>query len=140
MPGGQALSGQEQGDAIAARALALLGTPFRLGGRDPARGIDCIGLAALAVGGLADIPSGYRLRSIGLTRWRSWFAAHDFTEVAGKRVPGDLCLAMTAPLQAHLLVAVKGGFVHAHAGLRRTLFLPGQCPWPIDSTWRARSD
>ncbi|WP_420606227.1 peptidoglycan endopeptidase [Novosphingopyxis sp.] len=123
--------------AIAERALALVGTPFRLGGRDPASGIDCIGLAALALGGADDVPSGYALRGGDGARWHRWFEGRGFAKIAGGG-PGDLCLVRAAPLHFHLLVAVTGGFVHAHAGLRRTVFLPGASLWPIDSFWRLK--
>ncbi len=34
---------------LAAAALNLIGTPFRLHGRDPATGLDCVGLVAEAM-------------------------------------------------------------------------------------------
>jgi lipoprotein Spr len=43
------------------RARGLIGVPFRLHGRDPATGLDCVGVVALAVGG-AVVPTGYRMR------------------------------------------------------------------------------
>ena len=35
--------------ALAEAALGLLGVPFRLHGRDPATGLDCVGLVAEAL-------------------------------------------------------------------------------------------
>lgn len=126
----------ECGGAVAERALALVGAPFLLGGRDPARGIDCIGLAALALGGAPDLPAGYRLRGGSGARWHGWFERHGFERVLAAARPGDLVLVRPVPLHFHMLVSVPCGFVHAHAGLRRTVFLPAPSPWPVDSIWR----
>ncbi|MFM6828852.1 MAG: hypothetical protein ACKOVA_00735 [Novosphingobium sp.] len=43
---------------------------------------------------------------------------------------------MANPVQPHLVIAVQGGFVHAHAGLGRVTFLPAPLPWPIARQWR----
>lgn len=53
------------GTALAAAAASFVGAPFRLHGRDPARGLDCVGLVAAALaatGRPARAPSGYRMR------------------------------------------------------------------------------
>ncbi len=134
-----------RGHAVAARALALVGTPFKLGGRDPADGIDCIGLAALALDRTDDLPGGYRLNAGDEAPWETWFAAHGFDAVESPALPGDVYLVAPGPLHRHLLIVVRGGFVHAHAGLRRTVFLPGCAlpedapPWPVLSLWHERS-
>jgi lipoprotein Spr len=52
-------------------------------------------------------------------------------------VPGDLALVRPGPLQLHLMILVPGGFVHAHAGLRRVVEMPGASPWPVMGWWRA---
>ena len=44
-----------------ARARGALGARFRLGGRDPAFGLDCVGVVAWAHE-LADVPADYGLR------------------------------------------------------------------------------
>ena len=124
-------------EAIAARAMALVDTPFLLGGRDPAQGVDCIGLAWLTLGKPGPVPGGYRLRGGSAHRWREWFASAGFAPVHDRPNHGDLWLVRVGPLHLHLLVAVPGGFVHAHAGLRRVVFLPGDPPWPVEGIWRA---
>ena len=43
------MSGPRSGAAIAAAARALVGVPFRLQGRDPALGLDCVGLVGAAL-------------------------------------------------------------------------------------------
>ena len=113
------------GAKLAAAAEALVGTPFRLHGRDPATGLDCIGLlgAALARCGLeASLPNGYSLRARVL---------HDLAELAvrcglvfanGELASGDVVFVRIDPCQHHLLIAAEGaGFIHAHAGLGRVI-------------------
>jgi hypothetical protein len=54
---------------LAAAALNLIGTPFRLHGRDPARGLDCVGLVAEAMrrAGFHPVPpGGYGLRALSV--------------------------------------------------------------------------
>ena len=122
---------------ICNRALALVGTRFRIGGRDRAGGLDCIGLAAMALGRELPLPSGYRLQGASADRWHRWFDRHQFIKVKRASEPGDLVLVRAGPVQFHLLIAVPDGFVHAHAGLRHVVFLPGDPLWPIVSVWRA---
>jgi cell wall-associated NlpC family hydrolase len=125
------------GDAIAARALALVGTPFRLHGRDPASGLDCIGLAAVATGLAASrVPTGYSHRGSAPARWHAWFADAGFAAVSDDPRPGDLILVQPGAAQTHLLVRVPDGHVHAHARLGRTIFAPGAPGWPVDTVWR----
>lgn len=128
------------GMGIAAEARAMIGTPFRLQGRDPASGLDCIGLAVLALsraGHGVDAPQGYGLRMGDEGRARAWLAATALDEVEDA-APGDLILVRSGPLQLHLMVATTGGcFVHAHAGLRKVVEMPGPPPWPIIGRWRA---
>ena len=57
------------GAALAAAAESLVGTRFRLHGRDPDTGLDCVGLLAAslaAIGRAAPLPNGYRLRARSL--------------------------------------------------------------------------
>jgi hypothetical protein len=49
---------------------------------------------------------------------------------------GDVALVRPGPMQLHLMIACPGGFVHAHAGLRRVVEMPGGSPWPLLSWWR----
>jgi cell wall-associated NlpC family hydrolase len=57
------------GERVAAAALALVGTPFRLHGRDPLTGLDCVGLAACALtmaGLTTQPPRRYALRNASI--------------------------------------------------------------------------
>lgn len=122
--------------ALAEAALGLVGVPFRLHGRDPATGLDCVGLVAEAlrrVGGKPDAPEGYSLRSVSVARFLRCAAASGLTACEDE---GDIVLCRTGPMQSHLAVRVPGGFVHAHASLGRVTFLPAPLPWPISQQWR----
>lgn len=117
-----------------ARARAMLGVPFRLHGRDE-RGLDCVGLAAVTLGRAVPLPQGYGLRSGDGERAQAWLAAAGLVRVDDP-VPGDVALVRPGPLQLHLMIHVPGGFVHAHAGLRRVVESPGACAWPVIGHWR----
>lgn len=123
-------------DAFAARSEALIGAPFRLGGRTPATGIDCVGLVACALGS-DEAPQGYALRNASIDRHLAFAARAGFSPASGAIARGDLILAAPGPAQHHLLVALgPARFVHAHAGLRRVVLHHGPLPWPERARWR----
>ncbi|MEK7456753.1 MAG: peptidoglycan endopeptidase [Pseudomonadota bacterium] len=133
------MSGPRSGAAIAAAARALVGVPFRLQGRDPALGLDCVGLvgAAMRAAGYAPmVPGDYGLRFGDDRRADDWARAAGLQPVKAGAV-GDMMLVRPGALHRHLLILVPGGFVHAHAGLRRVVETPGVPPWPILRIWRA---
>jgi len=120
-----------------------VGVPYRRHGRDPATGLDCVGLAALAAaaGGVrAAVPTGYGLRG------GDEAAVAAVLDGAMARVPGgrgdgragDLVLARPGPGQLHLLVRTADGLVHADLGLGRVAERPGAVPWPVVAAWRVR--
>jgi cell wall-associated NlpC family hydrolase len=131
------------GAALAQAAEALAGTRFRLHGRDPATGLDCIGLLAAAltaIGRPAPLPTGYALRTHALPRLGAIAADCGLAEARDALRPGDVLMLRVGPCQYHLVIAAcGGGFVHAHAGLRRVVVMPGPLAWPIMSRWRLRS-
>lgn len=110
---------------LAAAALTLVGSPWRLHGRNPATGLDCIGLlgAALAlIGRPVQLPTGYPLRLSALTGWLPEPETLGFRIAAGSPEPGDVVLIQPGAAQIHLAIAGPvGGWVHAHAGLRRVV-------------------
>lgn len=130
------------GTALADAAETLIGTRFRLHGRDPATGLDCIGLLAFAgkaVGLPIDPPTGYRLRNRShpepdaLARLWGLIAARD--DIAR----GDVLAVRPGPFQLHLLVALSADtFIHAHAGMGRVVVQSGGNPWPCIGHWRVR--
>ena len=127
--------GTTPGVAFFEAALALTGVPFRLHGRDP-RGVDCVGLIALAltaIGRQPVVPVGYRLRSLSVGPLLQFAERNGFVSTSGPEAPGDVLLVHPCPIQAHLVIASgQGGFVHAHAGLGRVVYEPHRTsnPWP----------
>lgn len=128
------------GPALARAAQALVGGRFRLHGRDPASGVDCVGLlvAALAsIGRPVDAPACYGLRNRQIDTALARAPAAGLVEVSGEILPGDALLTILGPLQHHLLIAgLNGHFIHAHAGLRRVVETPGPLAWPVLHHWR----
>lgn len=128
------------GERIAQHALDLVGTRFRLHGRDPASGLDCVGLAlsCLAEAGrpLA-FPAHYGLRNTDISALLALSERVDGIHGAPPYRPGDILLTRPGPAQHHLLVALgPASFVHAHASLRRVVETPFPSPWPILRHWR----
>ncbi|MEM8695166.1 MAG: peptidoglycan endopeptidase [Pseudomonadota bacterium] len=129
---------------IVRAARSCTGARFRPQGRDPAIGLDCIGLAAFAYRA-ADarpvLPSGYTLRGGDVRSAHDWLMASGFHRIAdaAARV-GDLLLLRPGARQLHLAVHSGTGFIHADLGLRRVVETPGAPGWPILSVWRWRPD
>lgn len=123
-------------DAVARSAEALVGAPFRLHGRSPETGLDCVGLAALALGGLG-VPDFYRLRNARIDHMLRFAEAAGLAPASGPIRRGDVLLVSTGPAQQHLCIATAcESFVHAHAGLRRVAIHEGPLPWPVIRHWR----
>lgn len=125
------------GEHAVAAARSAVGARFRLHGREVESGLDCVGLAALALraegfGGM--VPSGYALRSGDASRvWRAIEAAGLVTGEDPR--PGDLLLLRTGPGQLHFAIWTGAGIVHADAMLRRVVERPGSS-WPVIGRWR----
>ena len=128
------------GVALARAAEALVGTKFRLHGRDPATGLDCIGLLAAAlaaIGKPAPLPTGYTLKLRRLENWLPDPAACGFAITEGPIIPGDVVLLELGPCQQHLAIALEAGrFIHAHARLRRVVEGSGPLPGVVRLHWR----
>jgi hypothetical protein len=129
-----------RGDAVARAALGLVGCRFRLHGRDPATGLDCIGLvhAALAAAGAAPVaPFGYGLRNIAIDGWLPFVAQSGLAEARGPIRAGDVQLLGLGYAQHHLVIAIDAiSVVHAHASLRRVVRQPREPAWQTEATWR----
>lgn len=127
-----------KGWILAREALGLIGVPFRLHGRSVETGLDCVGMVALAAwraGHSGTVPDRYALRGGRLDEIHCWLTSAGLFRVDEMRV-GDVVLVRAGVRQFHLMVVTDGGFVHAHAGLRRVVEVPGASPWPVLSIWR----
>ncbi|MGQ0660217.1 peptidoglycan endopeptidase [Sphingosinicella sp.] len=127
-----------EGAATVARARALIGTRFRPQGRSAEQGLDCVGVVMMAAGiGRERTPDDYRLRGSDIDAANAGLAAMGFVRLPSDRgEPGDVLVAKSGPGQLHAAVLTPGGYVHAHAGLRRVVETPGALPWPVLAAWR----
>lgn len=130
------------GAKLAAAAEQLVGTRFRLHGRDPAGGLDCVGLFAAAMAGIGRplaLPTGYPLRLASADAWLPDPATCGLIPAAAPFAPGDVVLLQPGPAQFHLAIAGSdGGWIHAHVGLRRVVHQAALPTGPIIHHWRLR--
>lgn len=130
----------DAGAQLARAAASFIGTPFRLNGRSAEAGLDCVGLVAASLANIGRKPVppvGYELRNSTIGVFLQAAPASGLIEVAGPISAGDIVLVAPGPGQQHLLIAESStSFIHAHAGLRRVVRMPGPPPWPIIRHWR----
>jgi cell wall-associated NlpC family hydrolase len=122
--------------AVAAARL-LMGTRFRLHGRDPQYGLDCVGVAGLALraaGFEGTIPSDYALRGGSAEDFVALIEGSPLVRTAQPR-PGDVLLFVVDATQFHVAVMMPGGIAHADAMLGRVVERPGPPPWPMVAAW-----
>ena len=128
------------GEELADAARALIGSPFRLHGRDPATGLDCVGLvsAVLAAGGVRPAaPSGYGLRNLDIAQWLPLAQQSGLVPAPGAICAGEVLLIALAHCQHHLVIAADAvTVIHAHAGLRRVVLQPLDPAWQVHAKWR----
>ncbi|MBV8971631.1 MAG: peptidoglycan endopeptidase [Sphingomonadaceae bacterium] len=128
-------------DAIVAAARGCLGTRFRLQGRVPGTGLDCVGVAlvaAAAAGCRPRVPT-YGLGGDNEARLDAAIAAIGATPVADAE-PGDILVLAPRRHRRHLAVVTWGGIVHAHAGLGRVVEGPADPAWSLVAAWRLPED
>lgn len=125
------------GERVLARARAVLGSRFRLHGRDPATGLDCVGLAGHAFAVSARLPSGYGLGVRDRARMAPVIAG--FGLVPGEAGAGDLLLVSSGRGRLHFVIADGSGEacggVHADLALGRVVERPGPLPWQMLGRW-----
>jgi hypothetical protein len=125
------------GARAGAAARGAVGARFRLHGRDVATGLDCVGLAALALraaGFSGAVPSGYALRTGDTARVFATIEAAGLVPVTDT-AEGDLVLLRAAPGQLHFAIQTEDGMIHADAMLRRVVERRA-LPWPVIGRWR----
>lgn len=115
------------------RARLAIGAPFRMHGRDPKRGLDCVGLVAFAY--QLPAPTGYALRCSQQDVVHREVAAAGL-ERAVKPQAGDLLLLRPGAGMLHLAIDSGDGIIHADAMLRRVVALPAPITWPELARWR----
>ena len=117
---------EDLGARAFAAARMMVGVPFRVQGRDPQRGLDCVGLvwtAYAAAGCALRAPGDYPLRGWSRGRIVSALVATGFA-AAFDAVDGDVALIALPAGQFHLGLTGPASMVHAHAGLRRVVETP----------------
>lgn len=116
---------REVAEVVAQAAGRLVGVPFRLHGRDPGTGLDCVGVLASAIGtgGRAwTWPNGYALRHARTPDLCGFADSLGFVPASGAVLRGDVVALRPGPGQVHFAIATAGQrFVHAHAGLGRVV-------------------
>lgn len=128
-------------EEFAAAAESLSGVRFRLHGRDPATGLDCVGLVSAALercGRPAVAPEGYTLRALSVAPLLGFAARNGFVaaDLAAPDAPGDLVLLRLSAIQAHLVILLDPErYVHAHAGLGRVVVEIGAPPGEPIARW-----
>jgi len=131
----------QSGAALAAAARQLVGSPFRLHGRDPQTGLDCVGLftaAMAAIGRKVHVPPCYGLRNTSLFQAAPLARLAGLKETSGPVEAGHVLLVRLSALQAHLMIAANRDlYVHAHAGLRRVVAMTpdGMQPFSVVHHW-----
>lgn len=130
------------GNDIVRRARAMLGVRFRPQGRDAATGLDCVGLVAVAARvSLASLRHDYGLRGGSTAELEAGLTGVGLVPADPTAArPGDVLVVETGFRQLHLVILTESGFVHADAGLRRVVEVPGRAAWPVLSAWRAGRD
>lgn len=121
-------------DENVAAARACIGARFRPHGRDPAHGLDCVGLVAIAFA--RAVPGRYALRGGRPEAVARLIADAGLAPVdIGDAGAGALLLVEVGPGQLHLVVTTPRGFVHADAGLRRVTEAPGRPAGSVIGAW-----
>lgn len=124
-------------DAIVAAVRRCVGTPFRMQGRLPGTGLDCLGVvaeAARAAGGELRLPA-YTLDGDHAALTRSWPTALGCVAV-DKAEAGDVLVTAPSRHRRHFAVVTPAGVVHAHAGIGRVVEGPLDRDWSVLAAWR----
>lgn len=126
-----------QSAAIVAAARSCVGTRFRVQGRMPGVGLDCIGVALVAAAavGIRCVTPRYAIGGDGEAALDVALAALGCMAIELPEA-GDLVVVAPAPNRRHLGIATSLGMIHAHAGLRRVVEAPVDPCWARVGTWR----
>lgn len=125
-------------DEVVRRARSLVGVPFRPQGRDPRKGLDCVGLV-LSVFRMpaASVRRDYRLRGAHAIELNAELSKIFARLSPASKAAGDVLLCAVSREQAHLAIECGASIIHADARLRRVVERPGECPWPVVAAFRS---
>ncbi len=125
--------------ALARAASELVGAPFRLRGRDPQTGLDCIGVVTTALARAGRAPPTlphYAMRNVCCAHFLELLPHVGLVPSRAGPAPGDVLLLRPSAAQYHLaIIGPSGLLVHAHAGLGRVVESPAPLPWPVQAHW-----
>jgi cell wall-associated NlpC family hydrolase len=120
--GGSGLSGKRA--QVVSAALSQVGTPYRYGGNEPGRGLDCSGLTHYA----------YQTAGVNIPRMSVAQRLSARPVDPNAPTPGDLVFFRTGPGVHHVGLVVEGDrFVHASTSLHKVAFARLHTPY-----WAAR--
>lgn len=119
-------------------ARPLVGLRFRLQGRAPEHGLDCVGLIAIAFGLNDGVPTGYSLRGGDIQQFETVLRRLGFVRRKAEWRAGDVLMLRPGPAQIHLGLWTGGSLIHADARLGRIVETPGIPGWPVLSAWLRR--
>ncbi len=129
-----------RGEQLARAAVQLIGIPYRLHGRDPATGLDCVGVLAASLDSIRQhwaLPTGYTLRNRAFPGISAIASDCGFAEIQGKILAGDVLSVRPHACQLHFLISIaQDRYVHAHAGLRRVALTPWVPEWTLERHFR----
>ena len=128
------------GASLAVAAEALVGSPFRLHGRDPETGLACVGVVVAAMGETgrtAAFPTGYTLKRRVVDGLEGIAAKLGYREASGPVRRDDVVMYRVGACQFHFGIATGSTeVVHAHAGLRRVVCGAVPTDWLLCGQWR----
>ena len=120
---------------MVAAARRCLGTPFRHQGRQPGRGLDCVGLIVCAARecGLADYDvTGYARLPQGDSMKEHLLAAGLLPRDMPSARPGDVLLMRFTREAQHLALMTERGVLHSYQQVGRVV------EHRLDDAWRGR--
>jgi cell wall-associated NlpC family hydrolase len=121
------MSGNLVGQSAWDAAKVLVGTRFRLQGRDPATGLDCIGVV-LAAYVAAEVKlaalDDYPLRGTALVDALAAIDTSGLTRRESAAATGDVALYALPAGQLHVALLGPASLIHADAALRRVVEAP----------------
>lgn len=129
-----------KGEEAIGRARTLVGTRFIPQGRDPATGLDCVGLALLAYGlDPAGASDDYRLSGAHQAAILDFAKAGFWRVATSRRWAGDLLMLRPGTAQWHLALWTGDGLIHADIVRGRIVERPVLPEWPVAAVLRPRA-